>query len=298
MNPMTPTPPTPPSVTIGETLDRLATELVAPGVPPARAFARDLIAGVMGRERFWPTAHRDDALDSAMQAAIAVAAERLRRGMPIQYAIGRAAFRHLTLNVDPRVLIPRPETEILVELVLGATGGGAGVVADVGTGSGAIALALAAEGDFSEVHAIEISSDAIEVARFNLDAIPADRRDRVRFHVGELLGPLKGTLLDTVVSNPPYISPAERSELPSLVRDWEPATALFADREGMAVIEALVPQAADALRAGGVLAMEVDSRRADRAAAVLRTDGRFADIEIRPDLTGRPRFVAARRKEK
>lgn len=290
---MQPDPPT-----IGETLDRLATDLVGPGVPPARAIARDLIAGVMGRERFWPTAHRDETLDPATQAAITTAADRLRRGMPIQYAIGRAAFRHLTLKVDRRVLIPRPETEILVELVLGATGGGAGVVADVGTGSGAIALALAAEGAFTEIHAIDVSRDAIDVARLNLEAIPAERRDRVRFHVGELLGPIQGTLLDTVVSNPPYISPAERSELPALVRDWEPATALFADHDGMAVIEALVPQAADSLRAGGVLAMEVDSRRAARAAGVLKTDGRFADIEIRPDLTGRPRFVAARRKER
>jgi release factor glutamine methyltransferase len=82
------------------------------------------------------------------------------------------------------------------------------------------------------------------------------------------------------------------------VRDWEPAAALFADREGMEVIEALVPQAAESLRAGGLLAMEVDSRRAERAAAVVNDDGRFADIGIRPDLTGRPRFVAARRKER
>ena len=288
----------PDRVTIGETLDRLATELVGPGVPPARAVARDLIAGILGRERFWPSAHRDDPLDAVMRAEIAAAADRLRQGMPIQYAIGSAAFRHLTLRVDQRVLIPRSETEIIVELVLGATGGGAGIVADVGTGSGAIALALAAEGGFREVHALDISSDAIDVARLNLEAIPAERRDRVRFHVGELLGPLKGTLLDTVVSNPPYISPAERPELPSLVRDWEPAAALFAEREGMAVIEDLVPQAADSLRAGGLLAMEVDSRRATRAAEVLKTDGRFADIDIRPDLTGRPRFVVARRKEK
>jgi release factor glutamine methyltransferase len=284
--------------TIGELLDSLAAEIAGPSVPPSRAFARDLIAGVLDQPKFWPTAHRDDELDERVIVRIRTAAAKLARGMPIQYAVGRAAFRHLTLQVDPRVLIPRPETEILVELVLGATGGGAGVVADVGTGSGAIALALAAEGGFREVHAIDISPEAIEVARLNLDAIPADRRGRVRFHVGELLGPIKGTLLDTVVSNPPYISHAERSELPSLVRDWEPATALFADGEGMAVIEALVPQAADSLRAGGVLAMEVDSRRAARAAEVLKTDGRFADIEIRPDLTGRPRFVAARRKER
>jgi release factor glutamine methyltransferase len=286
--------------TIGELHDQLAASLAGPGVPPARAVARDLIAGVLERPRFWPSAHRSDPLDATTEAAVRAAAARLAEGMPIQYAVGRAAFRHLTLAVDPRVLIPRSETELLVDLVLAATGGGTGTVADVGTGSGAIALALAAEGSFTDVHAIDISGDALAVARANLAAIPPERRAVVHFHEGSLLEPLRGegTLLDTVVSNPPYISRDEGAELPRLVRDWEPAGALFADREGMAVIEALVPQAAETLRAGGLLAMEVDSRRADRAAAVLKADGRFTDIEIRPDLTGRPRFVASRRKEK
>lgn len=297
--------------TIGDLLDALAGTLAGPGVPPARAIARDLIAGVLDKPRFWPTAHRDEALDAPTERAIVEAADRLRQGMPIQYAVGHAAFRHLMLAVDRRVLIPRSETELLVDLVLTATRGGArhggtapgaahgaGLVADVGTGSGAIALALAAEGDFAEVHALDVSADALAVARRNLAAIPEERRARVRFHEGPLLAPVRGTLFDTVVSNPPYISPAEASELPRLVRDWEPPLALFAEREGMAVIEALVPEAAAALRPGGLLAMEVDSRRADAAAAVVRADGRFADIEIRPDLTGRPRFVAARRKEK
>jgi release factor glutamine methyltransferase len=148
------------------------------------------------------------------------------------------------------------------------------------------------------VLATDISGDALAVARENLAAIPPDRRDRVRFHQGPLLEPLAGTPLDTVVSNPPYISMHERDELPPLVRDWEPATALFADREGMAVIEGLVPQAATSLRPGGLLVMEVDSRRADRAADMVKADGRFADVETRMDLTGRPRFVAARRKER
>ncbi len=294
--------------TIGALLDELAERLAGPNVPPARATARDLIAGVLDRPRFWPSAHRDDALDAPTEQAVREAADRLRQGMPIQYAVGRAAFRHLTLAVDRRVLIPRSETELLVDLVLDATrsgaggppgaGGAGGRVADVGTGSGAIALALAAEGDFSEVHALDVSSDALAVARQNLAAIPEDRRARLRFHEGPLLAPVRGTLFDTVVSNPPYISPTEASELPRLVRDWEPALALFADRDGMAVIEALVPEAAEALHPGGLLAMEVDSRRADAAAAVVRADGRFADIVIRPDLTGRPRFVAARRKER
>ncbi len=283
---------------LGDLLDQIALELAGPGVPPARAVARDLIAGVMDQPRFWPTAHQDDTVDAATQAAIRETAARLRQGMPLQYAVGKASFRHLTLQVDQRVLIPRPETELLVELVLTAQGGKSGVVVDVGTGSGAIALALAAEGSFERVHATEISAAALEVARQNLAAIPESRQGLVQFHEGDLLAPIAGTLVDTVVSNPPYISESEASELPQLVREWEPAVALFAGEDGMAVIARLVPQSAALLTPGGLLAMEVDTRRADRAAQVVGGDGRFVDVEIRPDLTGRPRFIVARRKER
>lgn len=289
------------TTTIGALLDALAEELAGPGVPPARAEARDLIAGVLDKARFWPSAHRDDPLSGETLAEIRGAAARRREGMPLQYAIGRTTFRHLTLRVDRRVLIPRPETEMLVDLVLSAQRGGTGVAVDVGTGSGAIALALAAEGDFEAVHATDTSADALAVAQANLDAIPVERRARVHFHHGALAAPvlalLGETSCDTVVSNPPYIAPSEAAELPRLVRDWEPAGALFADEAGMAVIRALVPQAAEVLRPGGLLAMEIDARRADLAAGAVAADGRFHDVETRLDLTGRPRFVVARRKE-
>lgn len=285
-------------MTVGELLDELATLLAGPGVPPARAEARDLIAGVLDQPRFWPTAHQLDELTEHQEGTIRAAAERRAQGMPIQYALGRAAFRHLTLQVDPRVLIPRPETELLVDLVLAAQRGGKGRIVDVGTGSGAIALAIAAEGSFDEVHAIDLSADALKVATANLEAIPEEKRAKVTFHEGSLLKPVQGTLFDTVVSNPPYISMSERAEMPALVRDWEPSMALFSGDAGMWAIRALVPQAAEALVTGGLLAMEVDSRRADLAAAAVRDDGRFTDIEIRLDLTGRPRFVVARRQER
>lgn len=285
-------------MTIGDLLDELAMALAGPGVPPARAEARDLIAGVLDQPRFWPTAHRDDEIGEHEEGLVRAAAEKRAQGMPMQYALGRAAFRHLVLQVDPRVLIPRPETEMLVDLVLAAQRGGVGRVVDVGTGSGAIALALAAESGFDEVHAVDLSPDALSVARANIEAIPEERRARVRFHEGSLLKPVQGTLFDTVVSNPPYISMSERAELPALVREWEPSMALFSGDGGMWAIRALVPQAADALVAGGLLAMEVDARRADLAAAAVRDDGRFTDIETRLDLTGRPRFVVARRQER
>ena len=284
--------------TIGDLLDALAEELAAPGVPPSRTEARDLIAGVLDQPRFWPSAHRDEVLDAATVEAIRAAVARRAEGMPMQYAIGYTSFRHLTLKVDPRVLIPRPETEMLVDLVLAAQRGGKGRVVDVGTGSGAIALALAAEGTFDEVHAIELSPDALNLARENSAAVPEERRARLRFHEGSLLKPVMGTMFDAVVSNPPYIAMSERAEMPALVREWEPSMALFSGDGGMWAIRNLVPQAAEVLVPGGLLALEVDSRRADLAVAAVRDDGRFTDIETRLDLTGRPRFVVARRQER
>jgi len=284
--------------TVGELLDHLSSALVRPGVPPARAQARDLIAWTLDKPRFWPSANQDLELDAETVARLQLAAEKLRAGMPLQYAVGKAPFRHLTLEVTPDVLIPRPETELLIELVIAAQRGGKGTVVDVGTGSGAIALALAAESAFEEVVAIDVSPDALKVAQRNLAAIPEDRRARLRFLEGNLLTPLTGQIVEAVVSNPPYISHSEMAELPSNVRDWEPHLALFADDNGMAVITALVPQAAAVLQAGGLLAMEVDSRRNDLAVAAVVADGRFTDVEPRLDLTGRPRFVVARRKER
>lgn len=284
--------------TVGALLDALTAELTPPGVPSSRTLARDLMAGVLEQPKFWPTAHGAAALSREQLVAIRAATDRLKAGMPMQYAIGRTGFRHLTLVVDRRALIPRPETELLVELVLAAQRGGSGVAVDVGTGSGAIALALAAEGSFEEVIATDISPEALALARVNLAAIPEDRRTRVTFLEGDLLAPLGRRTVDTIVSNPPYISPAEHDELPRLVREWEPHLALFAAENGMAAIRALVPQAAVALRPGGLLALEVDARRATLAAEAVSNDGHFTDVELRPDLTGRPRFVVARRDER
>jgi release factor glutamine methyltransferase len=285
-------------VTVGEVVDRIAEALVAPGVPPARAEARDLIAAVLDQPRFWPSAHREDRLDAETLARIDQVVARRREGMPLPYAVGRAPFRHLTLAVDRRVLIPRPETELLVDLVLAAQQGGRGRAVDVGTGSGAIALALAAEGAFDEVHAIDRSAEALAVARGNLAAIPEDRRGRLHWYEGDLLAPIQGMSVDVVVSNPPYISPAEAAALPALVRDWEPHLALFAEDDGMALIRALVPQAAAVLGPGGLLAMEIDARRATLAREAVEADPRFTAVELRMDLTGRPRFVVARRQER
>jgi release factor glutamine methyltransferase len=281
---------------LADVLDSLAQELAGDGVPPARADARDLIAAVLERPRFWPSAHPSIELDDSALGAIRVAADRLGRGMPFQYAVGRAAFRHLTLRVDQRVLIPRPETELLVDLALALAGTG-GTVVDVGTGSGAIALALASEGRFDRVIAVDISEDALAVARTNLEVIPPDRRSLVEFRAGDLLGPVRGERLRAVVSNPPYISNAEASDLPPGVRDWEPHLALFSADDGMAAIHAILRDAPLVLEGGGVMVLEIDSGRAAIARDRAATDARWRDVDLRADLTGRERFLVARRQE-
>ena len=281
---------------ISALLDELSIALAGTGVPPARAEARDLIAIVLDQPRFWPSANGARELTAETVAAVRLAAARLSTGMPMQYATGRVSFRHLTLFVDPRVLIPRPETELLVETALALAGGG-GTVVDVGTGSGAVALSLAAEGNFARVIATDISSDALDVARANVDTIPLDRRSVLEFRQGDLLEPLAGERVRALVSNPPYISSAEAGELPALVRDWEPAIALFSADDGMAAIRALVRGAPDVLEAGGVLVLEIDTRRAALARECATTDSRLCDVELRMDFTGRERFLVARRKE-
>jgi release factor glutamine methyltransferase len=282
--------------TVGEMLDVLAAELGGASGLPARQEARDLIAAVLGQPRFWPSAHREEVLAPSALVALSEATERLKRGMPFQYAVRRADFRALTLYVDERVLIPRPETELLVEIVLAQTGR-SGAIADIGTGSGAIALSLAGEGQYDRVIATDISSDALAVARHNLRVLPVERRPVVEFRTGSYCAPLVGERLAAVVANPPYIAPAEASELPTLVRNWEPPFALFASDAGMAAIDAIAKGAVGVLVPHGLLALEVDARRAGAAGALLEGTGAFDHVAIHRDLTGRERYVVARRKE-
>jgi release factor glutamine methyltransferase len=215
-------------------------------------------------------------------------------GAPLAYAVSRASFRHLTLEVDERVLIPRVETELLVERVLDRCGGDVRVVADIGTGSGAIALSLAFERAFERIFATDISLDALTVARANAASLSAVLKTPVEFRHGSLLAPLTGKKMDAIVCNPPYISFAELSDLPSEVRDWEPSLALLSADDGLAVTRAVVNQAPGSLHSGGLLALEVDMRRASSVAEMLAAAGRYSDIEVLLDLSGRERFVFAR----
>ena len=295
---------TSPASTAARTLGTLLVEMAAVLAPSlgaeASREARELLAALHDMPRHWPTTARADAVDDAAWARALAAAVRRARGAPLQYAAGQASFRHLTLDVDERVLIPRPETELLVEMVLrlGAEQGmDGGTIVDVGTGSGAIALALASEGAFEKIIATDVSLDALAVARANIARCAGVLRTPVELRHGSLLGPVPERGLRAVVSNPPYIALDEAAALPAGVRDWEPSVALFSGGAGMATIAGLVREAAQSLAPGGMLALEVDARRASLAAELIASHGGYNEVRVELDLTGRERFVVARRRE-
>jgi release factor glutamine methyltransferase len=237
-------------------------------------------------------------IDDVLTERARVAAAKRIRGAPLAYCVGRAAFRHMTLDVDERVLIPRPETEQLVDVatrLLGATEGG--IAIDVGTGSGAVALALATEGNFDRVLATDVSLDAIAVARLNAELYRDALRSAIEFHHGSLLAPVRHVQARLIVSNPPYIANPEAAVLPASVRDWEPPIALFSGRDGLGATARLAREAAAQLEPGGALALETDSRRASAVAELLKADSRLVDVMVVNDLAERERFVVARRKE-
>jgi release factor glutamine methyltransferase len=227
---------------------------------------------------------------SAVLVSFWAAVQRRASGMPLPYAVGRSGFRTLELKLDPRALIPRPETEGLVDLVLRP--GPRGVVADVGTGCGCIALSLALEGEggVSRVIAVERSPGAAALARENVELV----RPRVPVEVreGDLLAPLAGERVRAIVSNPPYLTEREWRELDPAVRQFEPREALVSGRDGLEATRALLAGAAALLEPGGMLALEIDERRAERVRAVAR-EHRWPRVAIHEDLFGRPRFLLA-----
>jgi len=280
---------------VGALVGRIADMLSQAGIADAGAEARDLVAVVVGQSRFWPNLHADQTVSSDITARAEMVATRRASGMPFAYAVGRASFRHLTLEVDERVLIPRQETEVLVDLVLSQRAAAAGgVVADIGTGSGAIALSLASEGNFDRIIATDVAVDALAVARKNASVVPAGMAT-IEFRAGDLLAPVGGERLDVIVSNPPYIAHDEAAELPSSVRNWEPSHALFSGGQGLDLTRRIIAGAPTLLCSGGLLALEVDYRRALQVVELAASSGCFSNIQLFPDLMGRDRFVLATR---
>lgn len=220
---------------------------------------------------------------------------RRRAGEPLQYVLGHWAFRSLDLLVDRRVLIPRPETEIVADVAITELRRLEGSCAlDLGTGSGAIALSIATEVPGVDVWAVDRSADAIDVARANVAGIGRPGA-RVRLVEGDWYAALPDELrggVDVIVSNPPYV--ADSDELPPIVRDWEPGDALLAGADGLDDIRRIVVGAPDWFRATGALVVEIAPHQADEVRALARDAG-FGDVDIRHDLAARPRVLLARR---
>ena len=278
--------------TVMELVGWTANYLGEKGFHNARLNAELLLAGTLGLKRLDLYLQHDRPLRPDEMAQFKPRLLRRAKREPLQYIDGTAAFRDLVLRVDARVLIPRPETERLVQAVLDwAEGRDALSALDVGTGSGAIALALATEGPFARVVAVDVSPDALEVARANAREAAPDAP--VDFRLGSLYAAAAGERFDVVVSNPPYVGEDERAALDPEVRDWEPAAALFAGAGGLDVIRPLVEQAAAHLEPGGLLAMEIGAGQADAVTALVRATGAFAEPRVRADLAGRDRIVTA-----
>jgi release factor glutamine methyltransferase len=264
------------------------------GVVGERPVARWLCEVASGAD------HIEDVLDEAatdrMVAHLDAMLARLRDGEPLAYVLGRWGFRRLDLAVDRRVLIPRPETEVVagVAIELARSLGRPLVAADLGTGSGAIGLALADELplDGVTVWLTDASTDALDIARANLAGI-GRRGVNVRIAEGRWFDALPaGTVLDLVVANPPYVADGT-ALLDDAVRDWEPHAALFGGPDGLRDVRTIAADAPRYVRPGGWLVLEIG---ADQGPAVERLlwDSDYADVSIRPDLAGRDRIAIAR----
>jgi len=259
----------------------------------ARRDAETLLVHLLGKNRAWMLAHFDDELGYECAEQYIAMLERRFAGEPIQYILGETEFYRLPFRVTPDVLIPRPETEHVVEEVaaLAQLFSGPRIV-DVGTGSGAIAVALAHELPEAVVTATDVSAAALSVAREN--AARNGVVERIRFVEGDLLEPVAGEQFDIVVSNPPYVPETERESLAVEVRDYEPGQALFAGAAGLDVYRRLIPQAFAALAPCGYLVLEIGHGQEPPVGALLGEAG-FEEIEFAADLQGIPRVACAQR---
>jgi release factor glutamine methyltransferase len=273
--------------TVREALDSAVIAIAAAGSETPRLDAEVLLAAALGLDRTALFLDPGRAVTGPAVRAFQDAVRRRSAGRePVAYITGTRGFRHIELAVDPRVLVPRPETELLVEVGVQLLDDGARVV-DVGTGSGAVALALASERPDLAVLATDSSADALTVARSNAARLGLDD---VVFAHGDLLAGVGE--VDAVLSNPPYVAERERAMLAPEIAHHEPPGALFAGADGLDVIRRLVPAAAAA--GARLLAIELGEGQAPAVAALLEQAG-FGDVEARRDLAGIERVVVGRR---
>ena len=300
-------------------------QLRAAQIPSHTLATELLLMHALGRDRAWMYSHPDDALDPAAAEKFLALIARRAAGEPVQYLTGKQEFWGLEFEVTPAVLIPRPETEHVIEVAL-ARLGERGIkihmdtgapremlrVADVGTGSGCLAVALAWELPHAEVHATDISEPALEVARRN--AARHGVGDHIHFLQRDLLTGLENAdatgvgarhavpasaddaaLFDLIVSNPPYIARNEAAQLQREVRDHEPHAALFGGATGVEMYQRLIDQARDLLRDRGILVLELGHDSAEHVRRIFDAQPEWTKVAITMDLAGIPRVLAAER---
>lgn len=254
--------------------------------------ARIIFEDVAGYDRKYIFMNGDREILDFVQRNISAAVDKVLAGEPVQYAVGRARFMGMDFKVSPAVLVPRPETEGLVDLITDDWGGRSDLsVLDLCTGSGCIAVALSRALPFSDVEAVDISADALAVARENAAALGA----RVRFVRADVLDlrPEEDGKFDIVVSNPPYVCESEKKDMDARVLDYEPHLALFVpDSNPLEFYRPIAEYASQALKKGGMLYFEINPLFASDIASMLNNTG-FADVQIFRDYRGKQRFARA-----
>src|SRR5579859_228463 len=285
-----------PAMQLKQAVDAAYQLFVENDVPSPRLNAELLMMFVLGRERAYLYAHPERPLSLEEHAHYDEIIRERARGCPTQYITGHQEFWGLDLLVSPAVLIPRPETEHVVETVLELVNnshhdGSARLrLVDVGTGSGCIALALASELPYAEIHACDISEDALEIARINAARLGLGAK--VLFRKSDLLSVYAGEKFDFVVSNPPYVGEADADKVQKQVREFEPRIAVFSGHEGMDVYRKLAPQAQEHLREGGWFVAEIGFSEEGKVRELLAG---WEDVQVTADLQGIPRVIAARK---
>ena len=283
-----------------EVINKTATYFEKQGIESLRLTIELLLAHLLKKKRLDLYLEFERELDEATLAGLRELVKRRAGGEPLQYITGETEFCGLKLLVDKRVLIPRPETELLVEVVLKRlklAGGEPGsralptTIVDVGTGSGCIVVALAKKLPNAEFIALDVSQDALEVARGNAALHQVEKR--VRFFESDLLENLPSSFVaEVIVSNPPYIADGELAKLPKEVRDFEPVRALAAGEDGLKVIRRLVMNARRALSASGFVALEIGAGQREAVEGIFGQQG-YAVVEVVKDLQGHERVVVA-----
>ncbi len=281
-------------MTLRDSLATGTTRLAAgPHADRARRDAEALLLHMLGRDRAFLVAHGDEILTAEGAVRYYALVDRRLNGEPIQYILGETEFYGLPFRVTHDVLIPRPETEHAVEKVLELTAQfPAPRVVDVGTGSGAIAVALANKLPQAAIAATDLSQAALAVARGN--AALNSVESRIKFFEGDLLAPVAAQQFDIVVSNQPYVPEGDHAILAVEVREFEPALALFAGEDGLAIYRRLIPAAHAVLASGGFLVMEIGFTQEAGVRGLLVEAG-FGQIEFIEDLQGIPRIACARK---